>query len=53
MAWRPNPNDEEHVEVSTSARVVLSAITYHDTQETEHVEVSVAATVTLTDIHDL
>ena len=53
MAWRPNPYVEEHIEVSASANVVLTAITYADTQETEHVEVSVAATVTLTDIHDL
>lgn len=53
MTWRPNPNEEEHIEVSASANVVLTAITYANTQETEHVEVSVAATVTLTDVHDL
>lgn len=53
MTYRPNPNAEEHIEVSASANVVLTAITYADTQETEHIEISVAATVTLTDIHDL
>lgn len=53
MTYRPNPYVEEHIEVSASANVVLTAITYADTQETEHIEVSVAATVTLTDIHDL
>lgn len=53
MTYRPNPYVEEHVEVSASANVVLTAITYADTQETEHIEVAVTATVKLTDIHDL
>ena len=53
MTYRPNPYVEEHIEVSASANVVLTAITYADTQATEHVEVSVAARVVLTDIHDL
>ena len=54
LTWKGHQNDEEHVEVSASANVVLTQITYLDGQAgAEHVEVSAAATVTLTNIHDL
>ena len=55
LTWKGHQNDEEHVELSTTANVTFTKITYIEGKAgDEHIEISnTSATITLTNIHDL
>ena len=53
LTWKGHQNDEEHIEISTSANINLIPIIYHSTKCDEHIEINMGANIILTDIHDI